>query len=759
VQKIRSVLSSSIALTVGAWLLGTAPLRAQTPSADTSAESSSEGLQQVVVTATKRTENIENIGLSITALTAPQLESKGVENFFDYGNSIPNLSFGIGAADGSLAARGIALRGIQGANTTGFYIDDTPVLETLDPHIVDVARIEVLRGPQGTLYGAESMGGTVRIITAQPDAKAYSSEVHAGLSDTANGSLNEIVEGAINIPLVSDVLAVRASGFYQFDDGWFDKGIGPYSAAFPVFGPPAYTLHDVGSMRYFGGQIALKYEPVSGLTFTPRIMYQRTEQNGVPYAEISQDNLMQREVYNIGEGGNDKWWLASFTVNYTMPYGSFVSSTAYFERETFETEDDTDELAYSLDLGLNSPFQSPITREIDLRRFAQEARFASSFPGPLQVIFGAFYSGSTRPRNYEWTAPGLSTVFGPGSDLVLAFVDSRHAGEYAGFGDISYDVLPNLKATIGVRWFRDTATFTQYTNGFFFGGAPSIYNSAPVSETGFTPKYLIEYQSTPSVLFYASAAKGFREGGNNIALPPGPAPTGCDTDLQNLGVTASDITTFKSDFLWNYELGMKSTWLDHRYTFNASGFLIDWQKIQQLVSLPLCGYGFTGNSGAARSTGFELEFSGRPLPELTVGVGFGYVDARITEQGLDSPQLVGSPVYEVPEITGSANAEYERHLTGEWNGFGRIDFSHVGGSFSANNAQVNPLYRPAYSLTDLRAGARSGRYELVAFVKNLFNEHANLSDAILIGATIPGQPRFVINRPRTAGIEVRMHFE
>jgi iron complex outermembrane receptor protein len=127
-----------------------------------------------------------------------QLESKGVEQFFDYGTAIPNLSFGIGAADGSLAGRGIALRGIVGANTTGFYIDDTPVLETLDPHIVDIARIKVLRGPQGTLYGAESIGGTVRIITAQPNTKEFSGRVHVGLSETQHGSLNDIVEGEIN---------------------------------------------------------------------------------------------------------------------------------------------------------------------------------------------------------------------------------------------------------------------------------------------------------------------------------------------------------------------------------------------------------------------------------------------------------------------------------------------------------------------------------------------------------------------------------
>jgi outer membrane receptor protein involved in Fe transport len=218
------------------------------------------------------------------------------------------------------------------------------------------------------------------------------------------------------------------------------------------------------------------------------------------------------------------------------------------------------------------------------------------------------------------------------------------------------------------------------------------------------------------------------------------------------------VAAFKSDNLWSYELGFKSSFLDRRFTLNGAGFLIDWSNIQQQISLPLCGYGVTGNSGAARSTGFELELNGRPIPELTLGLGIGYTDAHITEQGAGSPQPVGSPVYQVPELTISSNVEYERHLTAEWSGFARLDYSHIGGSYSANNTQLNPLYRPAYDLGDLRFGGRTERYELSAFVKNLTNEHANLADAIMIGAQIPGQPHFVINQPLTAGVEARVRF-
>ena len=463
---IRSVVPSSITLALAAAALGAAPVRAET-AANAAGGSGSDALQEIVVTATKRSESLQNVGLSITALTTQQLESKGVEQFFDYGNSIPNLSFAIGAADGSLAARGVALRGIQGSNTTGFYIDDTPVLETLDPHIVDVARIEVLRGPQSTLYGAESMGGTVRIITAQPNATAFSGQVHVGLSGTENGSLNEIVEGEVNLPLISNVLSLRASGFYQFDSGFFEKGLGPQDA------PPTSVLHDIGSREYYGGQIALRWEPMEGLAITPRVMYQQTVEDGVPYALRDANNLLQRQLYDVKEGGTDKWWLDSLTINYTAPFGTFVSSTAYFDRKTFESEDDTDFTEYAF--GITPPLASPITREIDLRRFVQELRFASTFSGPFQMIFGGFYSDSTRPRDYEWNTPGFAEATASPSNLILSFVDSREATEEAIFGDVSYDLLPNLKATVGVRWFRDTATFHQFTDGAFYGFSPTTY--------------------------------------------------------------------------------------------------------------------------------------------------------------------------------------------------------------------------------------------------------------------------------------------
>ncbi len=378
---------------------------------------------------TKRAEDLQNVGLSITALTSVQLESKGVEQFFDYGNSVPNLSFAIDSADGSLAARGIALRGIQvripPASTSTIYR-----YSRLSIRISWMWRAsKCCADRRAPSTARESMGGTVRIITEQPNATAFSGQMHVGTSGTEHGSQNGLVEGDVNLPLIDNTLAVRASGFYQFDSGYFDKGLGPEDA------PPTSVLHHIGSLEYYGGQVALRWEPTEGLAITPRVMYQQTVEDGVPYALGNADNLLQRQVFDVREGGTDKWWLDSLTINYTAPFGTFVSSTAYFDRKTFETEDDTDFTAYAF--GFTNPLASPITREIDLRRFVQELRFASTFSGPFQTIVGAFYSESTRPRDYEWNAPGFAAATDSPSNLILAFIDSRKATEEAVFGDVS----------------------------------------------------------------------------------------------------------------------------------------------------------------------------------------------------------------------------------------------------------------------------------------------------------------------------------
>ncbi|MEQ8801254.1 MAG: TonB-dependent receptor, partial [Haliea sp.] len=395
-------------------------------------------LETVLVTATRRRESAQDVGLSMTVLDDDALNAKGVELFFDFATAVPNLSFGV-TGDGALAARSVAIRGIQGAGTTGFYIDDTPVLETIDPRILDIERVEVLRGPQGTLWGARSMGGNVRLITKQPSTEGFEGMFHAGSSVTDEGGLNYTADGAVNIPMIDDTLSARISAFYNYEEGFFDKGLGPRTA------PPTEVRKNIDDLTAQGGQIALRWEPTDELTITPRIMYQKVEMDGFRFADREPGNFLQRQILGLPEGGEDEWYLGSLTVDYATEYGALTSSTSYFERDVFEFEDATD--AQAAFFGVLLP--SPISRARGLERFVQELRFSSELDGPLQFVVGAFYSDSTIPRLYTWTTEGAADIFG--TDTAVIFDDERTAKEAAVFGEVSYALTEALTATLGLR--------------------------------------------------------------------------------------------------------------------------------------------------------------------------------------------------------------------------------------------------------------------------------------------------------------------
>lgn len=694
----------------------------------------------IIVTATRREENIQDIGLSVTALTNENLVAQGVEQFFDFATEVPNLSFGF-TGDGSLGARTIAIRGIGGRGTTGFYIDDTPVINTLDPRILDIARVEILRGPQGTLFGARSMGGVVRLVTTQPDTSNYTGYAHAGVSFTdRSDGVNYITDGALNAPIVKDRLALRISGYYQYEEGVFDKGIGPLDA------PPVSIREDIDDLKSWGGQAALRWEVADNLVLTPRFMYQYLDLDAFRFADRTPGNFLQRQIFDRPEGGTDEWYLASFTGEYDAGWGEFVSTTSYFDRFIEEAEDSTNAFAFFFATEL----PGPITRDTGFERFVHETRFASAFDGPLQVNAGVFFADSeTAPREYIWIVEGYADLFGGPSDVAFRFDDKRTAREISVFGEISYDITSSLQATVGARFFDNKTTFEQTQSGFL---GPVDAATDAVSEDGVNLKFLLEYKPFSNLLTYASAAEGYRIGGNNIGLVPS-----CDPELEALGVTRDDVLSFNSDSLWTYEIGAKAAFANGRATLNAAAFRTDWSDLQTSVLLQ-CGLGFTGNSGEARIDGFEIELAMEPVDGLTFNVNAGYNDARITEAGPSTGQAVGDPIFQVPDWTFSANVGYVRPLIGDYDGFVRVFYSYVGESFSANNDTENPRLRPSYDILDARIGVKTERYEFTIFGKNLTNEIANLADNRSIGVEVNDLQRIVTNRPRTIGVEVRASF-
>src|ERR1700691_5117279 len=658
-------------------------------------------LEEVTVTAQKRSESQQNVPLSMTAFSSAALQQKSVNTFFDYATKVPNLAFAP-TGDGVGTARTVSIRGVSGNNVTSFYIDDTPLPDSIDPRVLDIDHIEVLRGPQGTLYGARSMGGLVRIVTKEPDINNFSATVHGGVSDTARTDQpNYTGDAVVNIPLIEDHAALRLSAFYDEEAGYFKRSFcsNPAAAMAGTCTPLATTgiptVDNVGAIDTYGGAASLTLKINDSLTITPRIMEQQADYNGFPMADYPTDtangigypvptpttgaptpsrmiptSFTQARWFNVPEGGSDDWTLTSIGVHWKTGIGELVSSTAYFSRKVIETEDETDFVYAAITAGAGGePQPSAITEEKDYQEFVQEVRFVSALQGPVQFVAGAFYSDTHGRLPFAAyyppaTAPGLDlTLTGtPGAELTPAYPNETSAQDFhpdtkdpAVFGEVSYSQIEPLKLTGGLRWYQVKNSSEGYELGLATGGGPPVVSPpATTTESGVNPKFEADYHLTQDQMVYANVAKGYRPGGIVPIVPSGEAGTAtdCTAALKAVdpNINISQTRTYQSDSLWNYEVGTKTAWLDHRLTVDAAGFYIKWKNIQQEILLS-CGFQYTANAGAAVSKGGELEVRARPTEPLELSLGLGYQDAKITQASIESPQTVGSPIYQVPDWT------------------------------------------------------------------------------------------------------------
>ncbi len=411
---------------VGAAALGAAAMMgsARVLAADTSAPASSGELAEITVTAEKRSETQQNVPLSMTTFSDVALQEKQINTFFDYATKVPNLAFAP-TGDGVGTARTISIRGISGDNVTGFYIDDTPLPDSIDPRVLDVDHIEVLRGPQGTLYGARSMGGLVRIVTKEPNLTTSDGSVHAGLSYTARTDQpNWTADGVFNMPIIEDRVALRLSFFSDDNAGYFKRSYCTDPAAAmaltctPLATTGITTVKNVGTLDTYGGAAALTVKVTDTLTITPRIMQQRADYNGLPAGGLSLDAgqrlRLPRPVGTVHaaeaavcRAASRRRGPSTFRKAATIPgrcirsplnwktgVGELVSSTAYFTRKVDETEDESDFVyaAITSNFPTGTPQPGGIEEIKDYQRFVEEVRFASDLKGPVQFVAGGFYS-------------------------------------------------------------------------------------------------------------------------------------------------------------------------------------------------------------------------------------------------------------------------------------------------------------------------------------------------------------------------------
>jgi len=761
-------------------------LGAAAPTIAQEAEKEFAGLEEIVITASKREQTLQEAGMSVTAISALDLERMGATSFIDFAVRIPNLGFG-NESDGRFNSNSPAIRGVFGDNTTGFYIDDIPLPASMQPRVIDISRIEVLRGPQGDLYGARSMGGTIRLITEQPDFDGVFGSIHSTLSTVKEGDFNWSIDASANLPVIEDKLAVRATAYFGQNSGVFDREYIPSwtnaqtGEVIQNTGPAFETNENVDDETYGGFQLAAKAQISENVTFTPRVMYQKTSADGLPFADNSPDNFTERRFFDTEEPGSDRWWLASGTFNWDIDGGTVTSTTSYFDRLVDEREEEASFLHFLFNQVIGfpiDPLASPIDRNIRNKSFVHETRYTSDFDGPFQVTAGIYYQRNKQRLRYppalqpglnaavNAVTTGIPEIGGPidiaPGDLIFTTNNIFNTREYAAFGNLTYDITERISITAGGRYYKtETSTFIE-SDGFANDGpsrVPGDLSQSDVkqSENGFNPKLLIQANLSEEVDIYVVASKGYRIGGANGNLPLGL----CGDELDTLGINPADVTTFNSDSLWSYEGGAKSRLFDNRVSLNVSAYFIKWSDIIQQNRLA-CGFQYKANAGQAEIRGFEVELTAAPIDGLTLNFALGYADAKITDVGTPPVAGVnlGDKIQGVPNWTVSASGEYIFPIADEMDGLLRADFNHYGRSFSSNNeaSAATQRERPAWTALNLRAGIIREDWEITLFVDNVTNTRANLADSRSIAAETPGRQRIVTNRPRTIGIDVRKRF-
>jgi outer membrane receptor protein involved in Fe transport len=765
------------------------------------------GIEEVVVTATRRAEPLSKVAVSVSAFTNEKMEVLGIKSFADLARFTPGVTY-------DDASKDISIRGVDstaGSGTTGIYIDDTPIqIRNLGfnsnnalPSVFDLDRVEVLRGPQGTLFGAGSEGGTVRYITPQPSLTDFSGNARGEISFTQDGAPNYEAGAAIGGPIVQDQLGLRFSAWGREDGGWIDR-------VNHLTGQTIQT--NANGVDTYVIRAAASWAPISRLTVTPAFDYQNRAQydmdqywvalsdpaNGV-FKEATPDQLKDK----------DRFYLGSIAIHYDLDWAELISNTSYLSRS--EVVNGYSGTLYNLSyfqsilLGGTDPLGNPCAPgqcRTDLypllthsginlpglpnylaaapitntqKDISQEVRLQSTDPNaPLQWVVGIFYAYNKQESKEQIHDPQLAaitqylwseTVLQAWTEDLLPNGDDyindtqAHDSQIAGFADLTYAFTDEWKIEAGVRVAHTHYRFVNFADGpqnFGPSGGSGVESENPI-----TPKASLDWQVTPDDLIYATVAKGFRIGGAN---PPFP--------LVACGVTSVP-SSYGSDTVWSYELGTKDKLLDGKLRTDASAYYIDWSKIQQAVYLPLCGLQYTANLGKAVSKGFDFQAQYQVLDSLSVDFTVGYTNARYTTNSYsaDGTLLVAKG----DAIGGTSDANSTAAFVSPWtvtvggeydftafenDAYFRADYEYA----SKNDwplATQNPASEsfdphlvadPSTSYVSWRAGMIVGTWDVSLFMNNVLDAHPRLDLNHQDAATLLYEASTF--RPRTTGVTV-----
>ena len=702
-------------------------------------EVNSDKLEEIVVTALRRSTGIQDTPISISALSEEALERIGADDFSDFVGSVPGLSL----RDNGPGQTRPVIRGIQGVGEAqvGVYYDEIPLGgapgTTNDAgrfqselKLFDVERVEVLRGPQGTLYGAGSMGGTIRVITNKPDATGFAGKIKAGVSTIDGGGTGYQINGMLNLPLVEDQLALRVIAYSQDEDGFIDNA--------------TLGLSDINDVENQGGRATLRWTPTDQLTITGTAYYQDKDVGAGFHIDSSLDGFQSSAI--ISEPFADKTEIYNATIEYDFQALDLIYSASYFDREA----------QYQFASPLAGGIVAIQPQPVELT--SHELRLSSS-NDTLFWTLGAFYQDrDSFVRSEVYTVAG--GIQGPQVFLRRSDATLEQA---ALFGEIEFNLSESVTATLGARYFdiENTSSVTLM-QGFFQPPIPAdmqVANLTEGGETGSIFRANLSYRLNEDVLLYAQFAQGFRAGGANqnvtgINIPP----------------------SYDSDSVDNFELGIHSTWQDGRLIFNSAVYYLQWDDIQGEQSDPTGLFRFTANGSEAQVSGFEAELVAQANEHWKISAGINLVSAELSADsplnnigGFSQTGLDGDDVPNVPDTTANIAIEYNweignlsafAYLSGVYTGESQSDFNPflIDSGTGLPSTTINPTFAPQgdHTIADFKIGLEADRWDLTLYVDNLTNERAINTVLADNFRPLPGNS-FVV-RPRTVGVTLSTSF-
>jgi iron complex outermembrane recepter protein len=771
----RPVLRHGACALLGLTLFSICSTRALAATTVASPAADDGSLDEVVVTAQRRTERLQDVPISVSVYSQAAMDAQGMRGVDDIARLTPGVTFTRGTINNNSDSSDIAIRGIDstaGAATTGIYIDDTPIQSrhlsfgtfNAYPQLFDIDRVEVLRGPQGTLFGSGSEGGTVRFITPEPGLEQYSVYARSEAAVTDHGDPVEELGLAVGGPIVSDSLGFRASVSYRHEGGYVDR---------VDWQTQQVVDSDANADTTKTARLALKWAVNDAVTITPSVYYQyRHIDDTSSWWDIAPGSVDPthgqfddpfRSGNEIASPSTDEFTLSSVKIDWNLGAVRLVSNTSYYKRDQSAVSDYTQ---YDRAVFLGTPYaaqgtQAPTAWADDQENWTEELRLESADKASrVDWTAGLFYQHAKENTIENVYDPALLTEIGsPVGDGYIYKQDpfSSIDKQIALFGQADVKVTDQFKVTLGLRVSKADFEGQAYYSGFVVG--PPVSSVASISEHPVTPKIGFNYQFDADNLLYATVAKGYRIGGANPAI-------GQFCDLTPYGLSGVP-PQYSSDSVWSYELGTKNTFDDRRLLLNASVYFIKWNNIQQNVELP-CGFQFTDNLGAAQSRGLDLQAQFKVSEALSLGGTFGYTNASYTETVFATQVAAETPgsFSIVQDGDHLAGAPWTLALFGLVNfpvfstdGYVRADYQYSAKQTDITSPQ-NPLNGgsafavpgiPSTAYTSLRAGVKWANFDVSLFAQNLFDTRPRLSS---LDDGPNGTPLFQVItwRPRTVGV-------